>query len=99
MEPLLQSGTCSSQVLAATLLDAWLSGDRYRLTWVLEQMSALPQLPGDGAECDRMEILTSIAGEMRAHSDLFTLRAANPRVGAWMNLLDHFSGREQVTPN
>jgi hypothetical protein len=91
--------SCSSQALATTLLDAWLSGDRYRLSWELDRIAALPQLPGDGAERDRMEILTSIVSEMQAQADLFVPRSVNARIGAWMALLDHFSGRRNVKPN
>jgi hypothetical protein len=80
------------------LLDAWLSGDRYRLSGELDRMAALP-LPGDGAECDRMEILTSIACEMQAHADLFAPRTATARIGVWMDLLDHLSGRRNALSN
>lgn len=99
MENLLPKASCLSRLLAATLLDAWLSGDRYRLAWELERMSVMPQIPADGAEWDRMEILTSIAREMKTHSDLFAPRSVNARIGVWVNLLAHFSGSEQRIPS
>jgi hypothetical protein len=46
-----------------------------------------------------MEILTSIASEMQAQADLFVPRSANARIGAWMDLLDHFSDRRSVKTN
>jgi hypothetical protein len=82
-----------SQLLAATLLDAWLSGDRYRLSWELARMAVLPQSPGDGAECDRMDVLIGIACEMQAHADLLAPRTRSARIGVWIDLLDHLSGR------
>ena len=81
------------------LLDAWLSGDRYRLLWELNRMTALPGASGDGAECDRMEILTSIACEMQSHQDLFAPRTESTRIGVWMDLLDHLSDRGKAVTN
>jgi hypothetical protein len=90
---------CSSQRLAAMLLDAWLSGDQYRLVWELDRMAALPRIPCDGAEGDRMEILTGIACEMQTHADLFAPRSASARIGVWMDLLDHLSDRRNAFLN
>jgi hypothetical protein len=88
-----------SQMLATILLDAWLSGDRYRLSGELDRMAALRRLPVDGAESDRMEILTSIAGEMQAYPDLFAPRTASARIGVWMDLLNHLSERRNALSN
>jgi hypothetical protein len=81
----------ASQLTAIVLLDAWLSGDRYRLLSELDRVAALPSVTVDDAECDRMEILTGIAREMQAHADLFAPRGVSPRIGVWMDLLDHLS--------
>jgi hypothetical protein len=99
MELLLCNNPCSSQLLASTLLDAWLSGDRYRLSWELQRLAALPRMQDDSAECDRMEILTGIAHEMRGHADLFVPRTASAPVGVWMDLLSHLSGRRKASSN
>ena len=99
MELLTVDRTGSSQMLATMLLDAWLSGDRYRLLWELDRMTALPRIPSDGAECDRMEILTGIACEMRAQEDQIAPPTANARIGVWMDLLDHLSDRGKARLN
>jgi hypothetical protein len=91
MELLSGDRVCSSGLLATMLLDAWLSGDRCRLLWELDRVASWSPVSGDGAESDRMEILTSIVSEMRAQSDLFAPRTANTRIGVWMDLLDHLS--------
>lgn len=89
---------CSSQILAAMLLDAWLSGDRCRLLWEVDRTAALRPVPADGAECDRMEILAGIAYEM-ASADLFAPRTENARIGVWMDLLDHLADRGEAYAN
>jgi hypothetical protein len=97
MEQWADRNLSSSRFLAETVLDAWLSGDRYRLLWELDRVTTIPRTAPDGAECDRMEVLAGIADEMRNDSNLFASRFANARVGVWIDLLSHLSSRSAGT--
>ena len=99
MELLPPDDTCSSQLLAAMLLDAWLSGDRYRLLWELDRMAALPpasrrrrRMRPDG-NSDQHRVRDA------AQADLFAPRTASARIGVWMDLLDHLSDRGKARSN
>lgn len=90
--------TCPAAVLAKSLLDVWLSGDRARLHQELDRVSLIScnEMPGDEDADDRVELLKSIAMRMKESPDLFTAgignaRDENPRAGAWFDLLHHLS--------
>lgn len=83
--------TCPSAVLAKSLLDVWLSGDRAGLHRELDRVSGVSLLPGDEDGDDRVELLKSIAMRMKESPDLFTERAESPRAGVWFDLLHHLS--------
>jgi len=82
---------CPAAALAKSLLEVWLSGDRYRLRLELERVSLTRDLAAAGDEADRIELLKSLAGRMRDSSELFTSRSDSPRVGIWLDLLTHLS--------
>lgn len=82
---------CPAAALAKSLLEVWLSGDRYRLRLELERISLTRDLPAAGDESDRIELLKSLAGRMRDSSELFTSRSDSPRVEIWLDLLAHLS--------
>jgi hypothetical protein len=87
--------TRDSRLLAAKMLNCWLSGDHYRLSRELDEMLYLP-LQAEGGhegddEGDRVEVLRSMAHRMKADGELFAPRNSNARVGLWIDLLDHFS--------
>ena len=82
---------CPAAALAKSLLEVWLSGDRYRLRLELERVSLTRDLAAAGDEADRIELLKSLAGRMRDSSELFTSRCDSPRVGIWLDLLTHLS--------
>jgi hypothetical protein len=80
--------TCPAAVLAKSLLDVWLSGDRARLHQELDRVSLIA---GDEDVDDRVELLKSIAMRMKESPDLFAARDESPRAGAWFDLLHHLS--------
>jgi len=83
--------TCPAAVLAKSLLDVWLSGDRARLHQELDRVSRVSLIPNDGNEDDRVELLKSIAMRMKESPDLFASRDESARVGVWFDLLHHLS--------
>ena len=82
---------CSPAMLAGTILDAWLCGDRLRLTAELDRTLRLSPSESRDVESDQMEILKTIAGRMRCGTNLFVPRSSNPRIGLWVDLLQHIS--------
>lgn len=82
---------CQAAVLAKSLLEVWLSGDRYRLRLELEKVFMAPGSSEKDDEGDRFELLRQIAWRMSESSDLFTPRSQSPRTAAWLDLLDHLS--------
>jgi hypothetical protein len=85
---------CPAAALAKSLLDVWLSGDRYRLRLELERISLTQDLPATSDESDRIELLKSLARRMRESSELLTPRSDSPRVGIWLDLLNHLSASD-----
>lgn len=82
---------CPAAALAKSLLEVWLSGDRYRLRLELERASLTREIPAASDESDRLDLLKCLAARMKESSDLFTPRSKNPQVGIWLDLLDHLS--------
>ncbi|MGD1070261.1 MAG: hypothetical protein ABSB15_08980 [Bryobacteraceae bacterium] len=85
---------CPAAELAKSLLEVWLSGDRYRLRLELERISLIEELPATSDESDRIDLLKNLARRMKESSDLFTPRGESPRVGIWLDLLDHLSAAD-----
>lgn len=88
---LVHRSQCASTVLAQLLLDAWLSGDRAELSLRIDQIGHAALLDDNAVETDRVDMLKALAIRMRSASDLFGDRSANPKLGSWIELLDHFS--------
>jgi hypothetical protein len=82
---------CPVATLAKSLLEVWLSGDRYRLRLELEHVSMTPVPSEKDDEWDRIELLRNIAWRMRDTTDLFTPRCESPRTATWLDLLNHLS--------
>lgn len=85
---------CPAAALARTLLEVWLSGDRYRLRLELERIALTGEFPATSDESDRIDLLKSLARRMRESSELFTLPSDSPRVGIWLDLLNHLSASD-----
>jgi hypothetical protein len=83
---------CGSGVMARLLLDALLAADQTELNLRIDQVGQAP-LQGDNAvETDRVDILKALAIRMRSASFMSDDRsAANPKIGSWIELLNHFS--------
>ena len=85
----------STRVRAARLLDAWVAGDRQRLAFELNSLTA------QGEECDdlenedgREELLHCVARQMMSEPDLYGSRAEKLHLGVWLDLLAHLSARD-----
>ena len=85
---------CPVSDLARSLLNVWLSGDRYRLRLELDRVTQMPISAEPDEEWDRVELLKSLAQRMREASDLFTPRSESPRIGVWLDLLHHFAASD-----
>jgi len=83
--------TPPSSVLGQAMLDAWLCGDRLRLTKNLRDVSSFPVPSALTTERERLETLKTIAHEMTRTPDLFASRSDDPRIGSWISLLDHLA--------
>jgi len=84
----------SSRSLGRAMLDAWLCGDRPRLSQNLRAVNSMPIRSADAAETDRLETLKAIAERMWLVPDLAASRAEDPRIGSWLSLLDHLASSD-----
>jgi hypothetical protein len=82
---------CRSAALAKSLLETWLSGDRYRLRLELNTVLFTPGYSEDDDERDHIELLRNITSRMSESPDLYSPREESPRTAAWLDLLDHLS--------
>lgn len=82
---------CPSRLLGQAMLDAWLCGDRPRLSRKLRDARSFP-LPFTGdIERERLEVLKTMASEMTLTDNLFAPRTVDPRLGSWIDMLDHLA--------
>jgi hypothetical protein len=86
--------TCPAAMLANSLLEVWLSEDRYRLRQQLERLCTMPEPSERDDEWDRIELLKGIAWRMRETSELSAPRLESPQTAAWLDLLNHLSVAE-----
>lgn len=84
----------TASLLGRQVLDAWLCGDRVQLSRNLKEVNAMPIQLTDSAERDRLETLKAIAERMWSIPDSAVSRAQDPRIGSWLNLLDHLAGAD-----
>ncbi|MGA2714384.1 MAG: hypothetical protein ABSG41_14850 [Bryobacteraceae bacterium] len=82
---------CPSRLLGRAMLDAWLCGDQSRLSQKLEDVRSFRIHSAGIAEQDRLEVLKTMAYQMALSSDLFAPRSSDPRLGSWIDLLDHLA--------
>ena len=93
---------CSAATLAKTLLEAWLSGDRFRLRAETEYISLLPGSFADDDEEDIASLVRDIARSLNdSQNALLSEDSGNPalqsvRRETWLNLLGHLSARETM---
>ncbi len=80
-----------SRLLGRAMLDAWLCGDRLQLSKKLRDVRSFRWQFADSIERERLEVLKAIACGMTLSSDLFATRSIDPRLGSWINLLDHLA--------
>jgi hypothetical protein len=85
---------CPSRLLGRAMLDAWLCGDQSRLSQKLEDVRSFRIHSAAGAEQDRLEVLKTMACEMALSSNLFAPRTIDPRLGSWIDLLDHLANSD-----
>lgn len=95
---------CSAATLARTLLESWLSGDRFRLRAETEFLSKIPDSAIANDEDDTARLVKDIAirlndsPEMLSAADPAGIEPADPQAGAWLSLLGHLSARS-LTPS
>lgn len=80
-----------AEVLAKSLLDVWLSGDRHKLRLALDDISILPLPAETNDEFERIDLLRCVAWRMKESADLSAAFAENPSSGIWFDLLRHLS--------
>jgi hypothetical protein len=74
------------------MLDAWLCGDQSRLSQKLEDVRSFHS--AGRTEQDRFEVLRTMACQMALSSNLFAPRNVDPRLGSWIDLLDHLANSD-----
>jgi hypothetical protein len=82
-----------AELLAKSLLDVWLSGNRHHLRTVLEDIALMPVPLDTSHECERLDLLKCVAWRMKESEELFTPNAESPRTTVWFDLLRHLSPR------
>jgi len=76
---------------AQDLLRAWVCGDLPRLLAELDRSTFIP-LSADGRrESEQLELLKSVACQMRCSPDLYAERSTDPRLGLCVDLLMHLA--------
>jgi hypothetical protein len=75
---------------AQALLQAWVCGDLPRLKAELDRSTYIP-LAGCYAHDEQLELLKSVAGQMRTSPDLYAERTTDPQLGLCVDLLMHLA--------
>ena len=76
---------------AQALLRAWVCGDLPRLHAELERSTFVPLAADGHPECERLELLKSVAIQMRSCPDLYAERTSDPQLGLCVDLLMHLA--------
>ena len=76
---------------AQALLRAWVCGDLPRLQAELERSTYMSSVVEGHAESDRLELLKSVAYQMKVCPDLYAQRTNNPQLGICVDLLMHLA--------
>jgi hypothetical protein len=90
--PFAESTTPSVAVRQAqSLLRAWVCGDLPRLRAELDRSTFIPIISDAHPECEQLELLKSVAGQMRNCRDLYAERSSDPQLGLCVDLLVHLA--------
>jgi hypothetical protein len=76
---------------AQSLLRAWVCGDLTRLRAELDRSTFIPATSESHPECEQLELLKSVASQMRNCRDLYAERSADPQLGLCVDLLVHLA--------
>ena len=76
---------------AQALLQAWVCGDLPRLHAELDRSTFLSTGAGSRPGSEQLELLKSVASQMRCCRDLYAERSTDPRLGVCVDLLMHLS--------
>jgi hypothetical protein len=87
-----------AELLAKSLLDVWLSGNRHHLRTVLEDIALMPFPHDTDHEFESLDLLKCVAWRMRESAELFTPYAESARTKVWFDLLRHLSARLPYEP-
>jgi hypothetical protein len=80
-----------AEVVAKSLLDVWLSGNRHHLRTVLEDIALMPFPLDINHEFERVDLLKCVAWRMKESEEIFTPYAESPQTKVWFDLLRHLS--------
>jgi hypothetical protein len=76
---------------AQSLLRAWVCGDLLRLRAELDRSTFIPAATETHPECEQLELLRSVASQMRNCRDLYAERSTDPQLGLCVDLLVHLA--------
>lgn len=76
---------------AQALLRAWVCGDLPRLQAELERSTYISSIADENPDSDRLELLKSVAYQMKTCPDLYAERSNNPQLGICVDLLMHLA--------
>jgi hypothetical protein len=86
----------TNQVRAASLLDAWIAGDRQRLDYELnEWREGDLAMEGEGDD-SREELLLCVVRQMMDEPDLYASRSEKLHLGVWIDILTRLAGHEDT---
>jgi hypothetical protein len=85
-------------LLAKSLLDVWLSGNRHHLRTVLEDIALMPYPMDADHEFECLDLLKCVAWRMKESEELFTPYAESARTTVWFDLLRNLSARLPYAP-
>jgi hypothetical protein len=90
--PFTESRTPSLAVRQAqSLLRAWVCGDLSRLRAELDRSTFFPNTSDSHPESEQLELLKSVACQMRNCRDLYAERSSDPQLGLCVDLLVHLA--------
>lgn len=76
---------------AQSLLRAWVCGDLPRLRAELDRSTFISTTLDSHPDCEQLELLKSVASQMRNCRDLYAERSSDPQLGLCVDLLVHLA--------
>ena len=76
---------------AQSLLRAWVCGDLPRLRAELDRSTFIPATSDAHPESEQLELMKSVASQMRNCRDLYAERSMDPQLGLCVDLLVHLA--------